>query len=59
MVQVDITEADFPGCYFITVEDDPEHALSTTVVSLQEAEDLADEIREQWEIDNGQFGVGS
>lgn len=47
MIRIDITEADFPGCYFVTVDDDPEHYLSTSCVSPMEARDWAIHILEE------------
>ena len=47
------------GCYYVTVDDDPEHYLSTSSIGRIEAEDDAEEIRQQFIEDNGQFGVGA
>ena len=47
IIRIDITEANFPGCYFVTVDDDPEHYLSTSCVSPVEAIDHAINILEE------------
>lgn len=57
--KIEITEANFPGCYYVTVDDDPEHYLSTSSIGLDEAKADAEEARAQFIEDNGQFGVGA
>lgn len=44
--KIEITPAAFPGCYFVTFNDDPEHYRSTSCVSLAEAYREADCIRQ-------------
>jgi len=57
--KIEIVEASFPGCYFVTVDDDPEHNLSTSSVGLNNAKADAEEIRDYFIEDNNQFGVGA
>jgi hypothetical protein len=57
--QIELIPAEFPGCYFVTVDDDPEHYLSTSATSLVEAEDIIEEIKAEIFEVNGQFGVGA
>lgn len=59
LCRIEITEADFRGCYFVTVDNDPEHPLSTSSVGLDNAKADAEEARAQFIEDNGQFGVGA
>ncbi len=47
------------GCYYVTVDDDPEHPLSTSAVSRVEAYHDVEEARAQFIEDNGQFGAGA
>lgn len=55
--KIEITPANFPGCYFVTLDDDQE--ASQACVSLDEAKDVAEEMREAFIEDNGQFGMGA
>ena len=57
--RIEITEAGFPGCYHVTVDDDPEHYLSTSAVGLTNAMAEAEEARDLFLEDNNQFGVGA
>ena len=45
--RVELVPADFPGCYFVTVDEDPEHKLSTYAMSEKEAKLLVVEIAEE------------
>lgn len=55
--KIEITPADFPGCYFVTLDDDQE--TSQACISLEEAKNTAEEMREAFLEEHGQFGVGA
>jgi len=57
--RIEIAEGAFPGCYHVTVDDDPKHYLSTSSVGLDNAKADAKEARAQFIEDNNEFGVGA
>ena len=57
--KISIEPAEFVYCYFVIVDDDPEHALNQSCISEQEAWSTAAEIRAEIVADNSQFGVGA
>ena len=55
--KIEITPANFPGCYFVTLDDDQESA--EPCISLEIAKEVAEEMREAFLEEHGQFGIGS
>ena len=55
--KIEIVPANFPGCYHVILDDDPESAQAC--VHLYEAKEVAEEMREAFLEEHGQFGVGS
>ncbi len=47
ITQVEVSPGDYPGTYWVTVNDDPEHELSQSCVSRQAALDIMVEINQQ------------
>lgn len=47
------------GCFYVIVDDDPEHVLNQACISESEAWETAAEIRREIVEDSGQFGVGA
>ena len=57
--KISIEPAAFVGCYFVIVDDDPEHPLNQSCISEQEAWEIAADVREEFLEDNGRMGVGA
>ncbi len=57
--KITVEPADYPGCYFVIVDNDPEHVLGQACISESEAWAAAVDIRAEIVEDNSQFGVGA
>ena len=55
--KIEISAAQYPGCYFVILDDDDECAVSCT--SLVEAEQEAQVMRDEFLDDHGFPGVGT
>lgn len=57
-MDIDVKEDTYIG-WWVMVNDDAEHPLTTHCMTYDEALDTVVEIREQIRDDNSQFGVGA
>lgn len=55
--KIEIVPAELHGCYYVILDDDPE--TSQACISLPHAKETAEDMREAFLEEHGQFGVGA